>query len=127
MVIQINEAIDSDTSFPVTILRPSIGEYDENGEWKSGPVRKIKAFASVQPYEEAIKNDLGNDRVDHRLRFISNKPLQFSDKLNGVKSDVIYFDKEYYTLRRDNEDWSKFGAHSAVGSRLEDLSCDYKS
>ena len=125
MAIQVREAICSDTSFPITILRPTTGGYDQNGEWQSGPVRKIKALASVQPVEEKINNNLGNDRVDRRVRFISNRPLQFSDKEAGIKSDVIYYKKEYYTLRRDNEDWSDFGVHSAVGSRIEELNCDY--
>lgn len=118
MAIQVDEAICSDTSFPITILRSAPGKY-VRGEWVSGEIRRIKALASVQPYEEKIINDHGNDHVDRRLRFISNKPLQFSDKKLGVESDCIVYKNETYTLRRDNEDWRDYGVHSCVGSRKE--------
>ena len=116
MPISVNEAICSDTGMPITIIRSTPGKYNEKGIWEEGMKRHIKAFASVQPIDNQIKNDHGHEHTDEGYAFFSNKPLQFSDKYNKVKSDVIFWDGKFFTLRRE-DDWSAWGNHKAFGYR----------
>lgn len=118
MVINVSEALDSDTAQLLTVERTSAGSYVD-GIYQQGSVSTFKALISVQqPTPKQLEVLEEGERSQDIKLFISNKPLRTADdKDNEVADVVIYKSKKYKLIRAG--DWNDYGHTTAMGVRRE--------
>jgi len=114
MVINVSEALDSDTSQIITVERLSAGAYVD-GLYVKGSTSTFKTLASVQqptPKQLEILPE-GEKGKDVKL-FISKKRIRTTDdKRNLLADTIIYKSKRYKVI--NSADWDDYGHTTVMG------------
>ncbi len=115
MVINVSEALDSDTSEIVTVERV-IGSY-VNGLYVKGVLTTFKTLASVQqPTPQDLQILPEGERNKNIRTIISKKIIKTASDLDGTPADiVIHKDIRYKIIFV--ADWSSYGHTIAMGAR----------
>lgn len=118
MPLSVRDAIDTDTGEKVMIKRKTDGFYDD-GIWKEGIPRIIKALASVQqPTKQQIELFTGLERDKDMKTFYVNKELQGSSEFDDTEADIIIWkNREYRAMQKGG--WESYGYNVALGVRIK--------
>lgn len=114
MVINVSEALDSDTSQIITVERLSAGAYVD-GLYVKGSTSTFKTLASVQqptPKQLEVLPEGEKDK-DTKL-FISKKPIRTTNDEAGLIADVIIYKSQRYKVVT-SADWEDYGYTMAMG------------
>lgn len=116
MPINVSEALDSDTSEVLTVVRTSGGGYID-GIYNPGTESTFKAIISVQqPSPDELQNLPEGERNKDIRKLISNKILRTaSDRDSLIADKVIYRGIRYKIISAG--DWSAYGHTTAFGAR----------
>lgn len=116
MVINVSEALDSDTAQIVTVERTSSGAYVD-GIYQKGSTSTFKTLASVQqptPKQLEILPE-GEKSKDVKL-FISKKPLRTTIDDEQLIADIVIYKSVRYKIISSG-DWDDYGHTMAMGVR----------
>lgn len=118
MVINVSEALDTDTAKPTTVERTSPGAYVD-GIYQAGSTSTFKALISTQqPSPKQLEVLPEGERSKDVKLFISNKPLQTTDDKDQLLADVVISKGKRYKLIQAG-DWNDYGHTTAMGVREE--------
>jgi len=117
MVINVSEALDTDTAEIITVERDNgTGEYID-GLYVKGGKTTFKTLASVQqPTPRQLETLPEGDRDKNTRLFISKKPLRTTSDRDGFIADVVIHKGQRFKLI-DTGDWSSYGHTKAFGVR----------
>lgn len=116
MVINVSEALDSDTAQIVTVVRTSIGEYVD-GLYVEGSTSTFKTLASVQQPTPKQLEILPEGEKDKDVKlFISKKPIYTTDDEARLPADKVIYKGNRYKIIRSG-DWDDYGHTTAMGVR----------
>jgi hypothetical protein len=116
MVINVSEALDSDTSQIITVERTAAGDYVD-GLYVKGSTSTFKTLASVQqptPIQMEVLPEGEKDK-DTKL-FISKKPILTTNDEAGLIADVVIYKSQRYKVVTSG-DWDDYGYTAAMGVR----------
>jgi len=116
MVINVSEALDTDTSQIVTVIRTAAGSYVD-GLYVKGSTSTFKTLASVQqptPIQMEILPEGEKDK-DVKL-FICKKPVNTTNDEEGLIADILIYKGKHYKVVR-SADWDDYGHTPAMGVR----------
>lgn len=119
MVINVSEALDSDTSESITVTRidDNTGVYTD-GLWVSGTTTTFKTLCSVQqPSGKELQVLPMGERSKEIIKLISKKPLRMTDIENNIQADVVTTKSKKYKIIYA-EDWNAYGHTTALGARV---------
>lgn len=118
MVINVSEALDTDTAKPTTVERTSPGDY-VGGIYQPGSPSTFKALISTQqPSPKQLEVLPEGERSKDVKLFISNKPLRTADDKDQLPADVVISKGKRYKLIQAG-DWNDYGHTTAMGVREE--------
>ena len=116
MVINVSEALDSDTAEIITVERTSSGSYI-GGLYVKGSKSTFKTFASVQQPTPNQLMILPEGEKDKNIRlFISKKYIRTTSDKDGLIADVVVYKGIRYKVI-SSSDWSNYGHTMAMGVR----------
>jgi len=116
MVINVSEALCTDTAETITVTRVSEGGFID-GLYVKGTNSTFKTLASVQqptPKQLEILPE-GERNKDNRV-FISKKPIRTSDDALNLQADTIRHKGTDYKIVF-SADWDSYGYTMAIGTR----------
>jgi len=117
MVINVSEALDTDTAQPTTVERTSPGSYVD-GIYQAGTTSTFKALISIQqPTPKQLEVLLEGERSSDVKLFISNKPLRTVIDKDDLPADVVITKGQRYKIIRSG-DWDDYGHTTAMGTRI---------
>ena len=114
MVINVSEALDTDTSQIITVERTAAGSYVD-GLYVKGSTSTFKTLASVQqptPKQLEILPEGEKDK-DTKL-FISKKPILTTNDEAGLIADLVMYKGQQYKII-SSADWDDYGHTMAMG------------
>ena len=114
MVINVSEALDTDTSQIVTVIRTAAGSYVD-GLYVKGSTSTFKTLASVQqptPIQMEILPEGEKDK-DVKL-FICKKPVNTTNDEEGLIADILMYKGKRYKVMH-SADWDDYGYTAAMG------------
>ena len=114
MVINVAEALDTDTAQIVMVERTAAGGYVD-GLYVKGTPSTFKTLASVQqptPIQIEVLPEGEKDK-DTKL-FISKKPIRTTNDEAGLIADVIIYKSQRYKVET-SADWEDYGYTMAMG------------
>lgn len=118
MVINVSEALDTDTAQVRTVERTSPGSYVD-GLYVKGSTSTFKALISIQqPTPKQLEVLEEGERSKDVKLFISNKPLQTVDDKDQLQADVVISKGKRYRIIQAG-DWNDYGHTTAMGVREE--------
>lgn len=118
MPLNVRDAIDTDTGERIILNRKTAGFFD-NGIWKDGIRKKIKALASVQqPTKQQIELFTGLERDKDMKTFYVNKFVQASSEFDDTEADEIIWKGRVYRAMHLGE-WESFGYNIVLGVRIK--------
>lgn len=118
MVINVSEALDSDTAQVRTVERKAPGAY-VGGIYQKGATTTFKALMSVQqPTPKQLETLPEGERSRDVKLFISNKPLRTTEDKDETIADVVIDKGKRYKIISSG-DWSDYGHTTAMGVREE--------
>lgn len=117
MVINVSEALDSDTAEIITVIRDSgAGSYID-GLYVKGETTTFKTFASVQqPTPRQLEMLPEGERDKNPLLFISKKPLRTTSDRDNVIADIVLYKGNRFKIVSVG-DWSSYGHTMGFGVR----------
>lgn len=116
MVLNVSEALCTDTGEIITVTRTSVGGYID-GIYISGTKSTFRTLASVQqptPKQLEILPE-GERNKDNRV-FISKKVIRTSDDKLNLQADTIRYKGTDYKIVF-SADWDSYGYTMAIGTR----------
>jgi len=114
MVINVSEALDSDTSQIVTVIRTSAGTYVD-GLYVKGTSSTFKTLASVQQPSPIQLEILPEGEKDKDVKlFICKKPVRTTNDEAGLIADIIIYKSQRYKVVT-SADWDDYGHTMAMG------------
>lgn len=114
MVINVSEALDSDTASVITIVRSTVGGYVD-GLYVKGVTVNVSALASVQqPSAAMLKLVPENERTTDIKLFICNKSIRTTRNKEGLPADQIRDGSFLYKVI-DAKDWDRYGHSTVMG------------
>ena len=116
MPINVSEALDTDTSEIVTVIRTSNGSYVD-GIYVKGTQSTFKTICSVQQAspEELLTLTEGERNKDIR-KFISKKIIRTSSDKDSVLADIVRYKGFDYKIISSG-DWDSYGHTTSFGAR----------
>jgi len=117
MVINVGEALDSDTAEIVTVTRTETGAFVD-GNYVAGVTSNFKTVCSVQQPKASELQKLPQGERDKDIRkFISKKILRTTNDRDGVIADsALYQGAQYKIIMVEN--WDVYGHTTAFGARV---------
>ena len=98
MVINVAEALCSDTAKTITVERPGLGSH-VNGLWVPAEASKFKTLASVQfPTGKQLQDLPESQRTQETILVISIKEIRASQDQDGTSSDRVLYDGKRYKV-----------------------------
>lgn len=114
MLINVSEALDSDTASMITIIRSTVGAYVD-GLYVKGTTVNVPALASVQqPTPAMLKLVPENERTTDIKLFICNKPIRTTRNKEDLPADQI-LDGTFLYKVIDAKDWDRYGHSTVMG------------
>ena len=114
MVINVSEALDSDTAQIVTVIRTAAGSYVD-GLYVKGSTSTFKTMASVQqPTPEQLEILPEGEKSKDVKLFISKKPIRTTDDDAGLVADIVMYKGQRYKII-NSEDWDNYGHTISMG------------
>lgn len=118
MVINVSEALDSDTAQVRTVERTEPGSYVD-GIYQEGSKTTFKALISIQqPTPKQLEILPEGERSRDVMLFISNKPLRTTEDKDGTIADIIISKGRRYKIIQSG-DWDDYGHTTAMGIRQQ--------
>jgi len=117
MVINVSEALDSDTAEIITVERgDNTGAYVD-GIYVFGPKTTFKTVSSVQAAtDEELQALSSGERNKDIRKFISKSLLRTGqDRENGIADIAIFKGMRFKIIKLG--DWSSYGYSTAFGAR----------
>ena len=116
MVINVSEALDSDTAQIVTVIRTAVGSYVD-GLYVKGSTSTFKTLASVQQPSPIQLEILPEGEKDKDVKlFICKKPVRTTNDEAGLIADIIMYKGQRYKIT-NSADWDDYGHTTAMGVR----------
>lgn len=116
MPVNVSEALDTDTSEIVTVIRTSGGVYVD-GIYQKGVQSTFKTVCSVQqPTPEELQNLPEGERNKDIRKFISKKPVRTASDRDGLIADLIRYKGFDYKVISAG-DWDSYGHTTSFGAR----------
>lgn len=117
MVINVSEALDTDTAQVITVERTSIGAYVD-GIYVKGSTSTFKTLASVQQPTPKDLEILPEGEKDKDIKmFISKKPIRTTNDEAKLIADVVIYKGNRYKIV-SSADWDDYGHTIAMGAKL---------
>lgn len=116
MVLNVSEALCTDTAEIITVTRTTGGDYVD-GLWVAGIPSTFKTLASVQqptPKQLEVLPE-GERNKDNRV-FISKKEIRTSSDTLKLEADKITYKGTEYKIVF-SADWGSYGYTLAIGTR----------
>jgi len=114
MVINVSEALDTDTAQVITVTRTAKGSYVD-GIYLKGSISTFKTLTSVQQPNPKELEILPEGEKDKNIKmFISKKPLQTTDDEAELIADVVTYKNRQYKII-SSADWDDYGYTKAMG------------
>ena len=118
MVINVSEALDSDTAEQIVINRSSPGAYVD-GLYVAGSTTIILALASVQqPNAEDLSTLDEAERTRDVRKFISNREIQTADEELSLEADMINYNGQVFKAIAI-QNWFAFGHTTILAVRVK--------
>ncbi len=116
-LVQVGEALDSDTAEIVTVERAGAGAYAD-GVYQAGAITTSKTLCSVQhPTPDDLQTLPEGERRQVVLKFISRQLIATGDDDAGTVSDVVLYGGERYKIIQSS-DWTAHGYCRSFGVRV---------
>ena len=114
MVINVSEALDSDTAEVVSVERTAVGTFVD-GLYVKGPVTVFKTLASSQqPTPKQLQVLPEGERDKNPRLFISKRQLQTVNDKTGAVPDIVIFKGARFKIIMVG-DWFSYGHVMAFG------------
>lgn len=116
VVINVSEALDSDTSEIVTVIRKAVGAYID-GIYVEGSLSTFRTICSVQqPTPKELLNLPEGERDKDIRKFISKRPIRATSDRDGTTSDIISYKGLTFKVIQAG-DWNAYGYTECYGAR----------
>lgn len=116
MVINVSEALDTDTAQVITVERTSAGGYVD-GIYVKGSTSTFKTLASVQQPSPKELEILPEGEKDKDIKmFISKKPIRTTNDEAELIADVVIYKGNRYKIV-SSADWDDYGHTKAMGAK----------
>ena len=114
MVINVAEALDTDTAQIITVIRTAAGSYVD-GLYVKGATSTFKTLASVQQPSPIQLEILPEGEKDKDIKlFISKKPMRTTNDEAGLIADLVMYKGQQYKII-SSADWDDYGHTMAMG------------
>ena len=93
----------------VTVVRSSVGQYDEDGNWQEGQTQKLTILANVQPLnarelEQYTSILPGGNRTVLLVKIYTSEQLKLDAQMTGQVADVVLWMGKKYKVAMQ-EQW----------------------
>lgn len=119
MVINVSEAINTDTAEIITVERDGgTGDFVD-GLFVKGGITTFKTLASVQqPTPKQLQILPEGERDKNPRLFISRKPLRTTSDRDGTIADIVIYKGIRFKIIMP-ADWESYGHTMAFGVRIQ--------
>jgi len=106
------------TSSPYTLIRASVGGYDEHGRYQEPVPTQSTIQAHIQPANGIEINDLPEGRRGRdTIKIYADDELRTIDQINKTQPDLIIYNGKTYQIDRV---WFRNVHYKALATRVED-------
>lgn len=93
----------------VTVVRSSLGQYDEDGIWQDGKTQELTILANVQPLNANETTQYtsvlpGGNRTNLLVKIYTSEQLKLDEQMTGQIADIILWLGKRYKIAMQ-EQW----------------------